>query len=215
MIDAVKILADVALENYPVPCVWLAADELNPAQQALRRRRRPFVRPASVAVLDEPFVAKRIDLPVDCPLHNPVPEAQRHDQPRFRVVNVKFPVISDLVSAFEQFLLDGKQVFFKVEAEYNDLVAIPFVLLGFAVCGEQILKRTDAVFQILQLSRVETASVRAARGVSARLRLSFSPSGNVRLSDKLRAILAVRPSGRFAAMPTAGELPSMPPSAFH
>ena len=136
MIDAVKVFADVALENHPVPRVRLAADELNPAQQALRRRQRPFVRPASVAVPDEPLVAKRIDLPIDCPLHDPVPEAKRHDQPRFRVVNVKLPIVSDFVSPVEQFLLDGKQVFFEVEAEYNDLVAIPFVLLGFAVCGE-------------------------------------------------------------------------------
>lgn len=190
MIYSVEILADIAFHNGPVFCIRLSAGELYPFQQALCRCKRSLVLAATIAVLDEPFFHVWIDLPIDRPLHDAVSKSERHNETRFRVSHIELSVITDCIAPVKKLALDFQQIFFQSEAESNNFVAIPLAASGFAVCREEIIKRTDAIFQVMQLFQ---------KSHSVLLRVAFPLCVGCRVV--LRAAIAFRPSGRFAAMP--------------
>lgn len=189
MIYSVEILADIAFHNGPVFCIRLSADKPNPIQQALCRCKRSLVLAATIAVPDEPFFHVWIDLPIDRPLHNAVSKSERHNETRFRVSHIELSVIADCIAPVKKLALDFQQIFFQSEAESNNFVAIPLAASGFAVCREEIIKRTDAIFQVMQLFQ---------KSHSVLLRVAFPLCVGCRVV--LRAAIAFRPSGRFAAM---------------
>ena len=77
--------------------------------QALRRWQRSFALPAPVAVRDIPLVQIWVDLPVNGPLHNAIPKAQRHDEPRLRVAYIKFPIWPHLVGHIVALSVSGAE----------------------------------------------------------------------------------------------------------
>ena len=163
--------------------VRLSAYELHPVKHTLRRSERSAVFPASIAMMDKPFIDVRVYLSVNGPLYYPIPESKRHYKPRLRIADIKLSVIAHRITAIQQFVSDRVKVFFEPKAKSDDLSAVSLILRRLFIGEQKIIPRTDAVFKIPQLLHRRPLRS-AARGVSAWRRLFFSPAGKARLADK-------------------------------
>ena len=136
MIDPVEILRDVELQV--VPPLRLTIDQCAPVLQLGSCSHGALADSAAVAVVDHVGVQFAIDLQIDRPLDDTIPEVQRHDEALLRLVNIELPVPADLVGLPEQVVLYADQFFLKVRAELRHVVAVPFLLCCVVIRVQQV-----------------------------------------------------------------------------
>ena len=80
-------------------------------------------------------------LEVDRPLHDTIPEAQSHDEPFLRFMDVELPVPAHFVGVPDQVVLYADQVFLQIRREGGHVVAVPLLACCLVVCVQKILPR--------------------------------------------------------------------------
>ena len=120
-------------------------------------------------MLDEALVYIRVDLPVDRPLHDAIPESKRHHQACFGIMDVKLSIAPYRICLIEKVLLDVEKILLQMKTECDDFIPVSLVARRFFVGAQQIVPGTDVVFQILQLLQMTASLPCVAKGSKHRL----------------------------------------------
>lgn len=107
LIDAGKILLDIALEHVPVFA--------GKGRVTVNRGMGSFAFAAGVRIEDKAAVEQGLDHIAKGMMHHPVAVWCRADQPYLRIIDGKIVIVAMPVSLFHQLPLQAQKLFFKTE----------------------------------------------------------------------------------------------------
>lgn len=149
MIDIGEELSDIAFEH-PRSARVIAGDLPRERTKAIHGAVRSFVLPAGVGIVDEQAIEERIELPIDCVMHQTIFYGRLVNIPWLGIVDAESVVRAMPVRLVFQLLVKGNDAICKMHGILDDILTVSLSAQKFFPCREQVFYRDDILVQMKQ-----------------------------------------------------------------